>query len=87
MVSIFYFYMNFFAFTFKVKSFTIAYLFLFLFLFPVAVFGRTYKSFFCVYFIIYFTGRCDQDQAFVSGHTGKCFCHDYYNFETSYVRI
>ena len=62
-------------------------LFFTLFLLPVAVFGRTYKSFFCVYFIISYAGRCDQDQGAVNGHTGKCFHKGYFNCEILYVRL
>ena len=62
-------------------------LFFSLFLLPVVVFGRIRKSFFCVYFIICYAERCDQDQASGTEHTGKSFRQGYFNCEISYVRI
>ena len=39
------------------------------------------QKFFCVYFIIYYAGWCDQDQAAVTGHTGKSFRQGYFNMK------
>ena len=41
--------------------------------------------FFCVYFIICYAGRCDQDEA--AGHTGKSFRRGYFNCEILYMRV
>lgn len=41
--------------------------------------------FFCVYFIICYAGRCDEDQT--AGHTGKSFRRGYFNCEISYMRM
>ena len=45
------------------------------------------QKFSCVYFVICYAGRCDQDQAAVTGHTGKCFRQGYFNCEIPHVRI
>ena len=75
---VYYFYVNFLHLRLTQKALQLP--FLFFSIFPSC-------HWFCVYFIIRYAGRCDQDQTAATARTGKCFRQNYCNCEISNVRI